>query len=521
MSTAALVSELRRHRVKLWLHNGQMCLRGQAGVLSAKQKEQIWAADIEALSALLRADDRGRPIGATLFDEPKAGSTGNATLRRTRLSVGQKALWQSHQAAPTWMTNVPSIFRMLEQLNIEDLRKTFTEIFRRHEILRSQVEIYQGETVLAVKDVGNFQLGFMDLSRFPETRQEEAMRKASEFARAPFNLTIELPARVLLLKLSDTEHVMLLVLHAMISDNESFGILHREIGAFYTAFTLGESPSLTDPVAQYSDHAEWEREFLQSELGQEHLDYWKEQLEGARALELQDETVVPESTPRILQSLEYEFPASLVFALRELNRREGMTLFMVLLAAFKVLLSSWSGQNDVVVGCVGDTRLERSLHNVVGPFVNVYPLRTDLAGDPTFRQLLRRVRNMHLDALENNIPIPSEHSKLLNVIVDYRISCITLASTFGPAGPMPKIEPFRLDPEPFHFTADLRIPQLQLAIWDEPDKINGRILFNPLILHIETVKKMSNTLRELLEEVSVHPESRLSMLPGLRKTLKQ
>src|SRR6185503_1558579 len=215
----------------------------------------------------------------------------------------------------------------------------------------------------------------------------------------PFDLQRGPLLRVQLLQLSEDEHVLLVTMHHIVSDGWSMGVLVREVAALYTAFSSGQPAALEELPIQYADYAVWQREWLREEVLERQLSYWREQLAGAPAvLEL------PSDHPRpAVQSFRGSFepltvPEEVTARLKELSRREGVTLFMLLLGAWQVLLSRYTGTADVVVGTPIANRQRGEVEGLIGYFVNALALRTDLSGDPTFRELVSRVREVALGA---------------------------------------------------------------------------------------------------------------------------
>jgi len=205
--------------------------------------------------------------------------------------------------------------------------------------------------------------------------------------------------RAHLLRLSENEHVAVVVMHHIVSDGWSIGVLVREVGALYAAYSQGQASPLAELSVQYADYALWQRGWLQGEVLEKQVSYWKERLSGApAALELPTDRPRPAVQSYRGAGLNIELSPDVTASLHELARAEGATLFMVLLAAFKVVLSRWSGQTDIVVGSPIAGRTHRELEGLIGFFVNTLALRTDLNGDPSFRELVGRVRETALGA---------------------------------------------------------------------------------------------------------------------------
>jgi hypothetical protein len=200
-------------------------------------------------------------------------------------------------------------------------------------------------------------------------------------------------------KLSDTEHLVLFTMHHIVSDGWSIGVLVKEVAALYEAYLERKSSPLPELSIQYADFAVWQREWLKGEVLDEQLDFWRRQLAGAPSvLELPSDYVRPQEPSFSGAHQPVRVPAELMRKLKELSRREGTTLFMTLLAAWKMLLSRYSNQEDIVIGTPIANRNRAETENLIGFFVNMLVLRTDLSGNPTFRELLGRVREVALEA---------------------------------------------------------------------------------------------------------------------------
>ncbi|PYS20338.1 MAG: hypothetical protein DMF72_21450 [Acidobacteria bacterium] len=247
------------------------------------------------------------------------------------------------------------------------------------------------------------ELAVIDLSGFGEEEREAAgLRLAQEEAQRPFDLARGPLLRVSLLRLAEQEHIALLTMHHIISDGWSVGVMIREVAALYEAYVGGGTSPLAELPIQYADYAVWQREWLSGSVLDEQLAYWKQQLGGELpVLELPTDYARP-----ALQSFEggrehLSLPAELSEGLRAVSRSEGVTLFMTLLTLWQVLLSRWSGQDDVIVGVPIAGRTQVEVEGLIGFFVNTLPLRADLRGEPSFRELLRRVREVTLGAYAN------------------------------------------------------------------------------------------------------------------------
>ena len=348
---------------------------------------------------LATAVEEAQKVGAGLTLLPPiepADRTGELPL-----SFAQERLWFLHQLEP--QNSAYHLFNGLRihgPLNTSALEQTLQEIVRRHDILRTTFAVIDGRPVQRIADEPSVSLEINDLSALDEDdRAAEVNRIAQDTARRPFDLSSGPLLRARLLRLGEDEHVLLFALHHIISDGWSATVLVREVAALYEAFCARRPSPLPELTIQYADYAVWQRRWLQGDVLQSHIGYWQQQLKDAPQL-LDLPTDRPRPTVQTFNGAAVPFAISkdLSEALAALSRREGATIYMTLLAAFKVLLSRYSGQTDIVVG--GDTANRASIEteSLIGFFVNMLVLRTQVDRELTFGELLRRVRDVALSA---------------------------------------------------------------------------------------------------------------------------
>jgi amino acid adenylation domain-containing protein len=317
------------------------------------------------------------------------------------VSYGQRRLWFLQQLEPEGAGyNSPAAVRLEGRLDAAALGRTLTEVVRRHEALRTTFRSEGGEPVQVVGAPYAVRLEAEDLSGLPEREREGELRRLiTEEARRPFDLAAGSLLRARLLRLSEQEHVVSLVMHHVVSDGWSVGVLVREVAALYEAYSEGRESPLAELPVQYADYAAWQREYLRGETLERQLTYWREKLKDAPpVLEL------PTDRPRQGVNsgrgahLRFELGAELSGRLRAASRKEGVTLYMTLLAGWQALLARYSGQEDVSVGTPIAGRTRAEVEGLIGFFVNTLVMRTDLSGDPTFGELVGRVREVTLGA---------------------------------------------------------------------------------------------------------------------------
>ncbi|HEU5130598.1 MAG TPA: condensation domain-containing protein, partial [Pyrinomonadaceae bacterium] len=316
------------------------------------------------------------------------------------LSFAQQRLWFLDQLEPgNTAYNMPILLHIEGELDLDVLERCVAEIVHRHDILRTTITTAGGNPVQVVTAKENWYLPVVDLSGLPgDYSFAAAMRDAREEAQRPFDLTRGPLLRAVVWRLKGNNHLLLVSMHHVISDGWSVGVFSTELSALYNAFKDGQPSPLPELPIQYADFAHWQRERLASDAA-EQLTYWKRQLAGRLpVLALPSEqSRLPLPAHRVATESTTLSPA-LIDALKDLSGRSGATLFITLLTAFQILLHRYTGLDDVVVGTpvAGRTRVE--LESLIGMFSNTLVLRGDLSGNPTFVELLGRVREITLAA---------------------------------------------------------------------------------------------------------------------------
>jgi amino acid adenylation domain-containing protein len=316
-------------------------------------------------------------------------------------SFGQERFWFTDRFRPGLTAyNIFGAVRMRGHLDVGVLRRSFAELLRRHEVLRTTFAEVDGRPVQVIHPPGPMRLPFVDLRSLPaEERPELARRLANEEPQAPFDLAQGPLIRGLLLRVSDDDHLLAVTAHHIVYDVWSRELLIRELGTIYEAFWHGRPSPLPELPIQYADFAWWQRRWLQGEVQDTQLAYWKGQLDGVSA-----GTELPGDHPRPpVQSFRgrratLQLTPELTRGLQDISRRHGVTPFMTLLASFDAFLQRYSGEEDVVVGSPIANRNRAETEALIGFFVNTQVLRTDLSGRPSLRQLLGRVREVALGA---------------------------------------------------------------------------------------------------------------------------
>ncbi|WP_316527989.1 condensation domain-containing protein [Kitasatospora brasiliensis] len=319
------------------------------------------------------------------------------------LSFAQQRIWFFDRLQPSsTLYNTAGAARLRGPLDIAVLQRCLDETVRRHEVLRSTYRLADGASTSRVNPPAPVPLPVVDLSGLPDHEREQAVvEHCRREVDRPFDLEHDLMLRPLVLRLAEHEHLLLLSQHHIATDGWSLGVLLREIGTLYTAFATGLSTPLPEPGIQYGDFAVWQRDHLAGSTLEDQLSYWRRRLAGAKALDLPTGRLRPAIRSWDGGSLPVALPPDQVKALTALGESERATPFMVLLAAVSVVFSRWSGQEDLVIGVPVANRNLAQTEALVGCFVNTLPVRMDVTGSPTFRELLRRARQEALDGYAN------------------------------------------------------------------------------------------------------------------------
>src|SRR5713226_1548702 len=454
--------------------------------------------------------------------KPKApGIARRSPSDRAPLSFAQQRLWFFYELAPeSPLYNISMALRLKGRLDREALEKSLAAIVTRHESLRTRFVCVDGEAVQLIDESPAVVLREVDPNVVSDNqRDSEIQQLFTEEASHPFNLSSDLMLRAILARLDPTDHVLLLTSHHIASDGWSLGVLLGELTALYEAFVEGRSPVLPELPIQYADFAVWQREGVQTDVWQNQLAYWKRQLAGAPEF-LELPTDRPRPAVQTFQGCCHwaAFPKPLSDALKGLSRREGATLFMTLMAAFQTLLHRYTGRQDILVGSPIAGRNQIQIEGLIGVFVNTLVLRGDLSGDPTFRELLQRVRNVALGAYAHpDLPFEKlveelhpartpSHSPLVQVLF-----VLQNAPSSSWALPGLSIAPIAAD------KVDTGTAKFDLTLQMEEGEGGLRVAveYNTDLFEEATIGRLLGHFQTLLEGIVADPNRRLSELPLL------
>ncbi|HYC91020.1 MAG TPA: amino acid adenylation domain-containing protein [Thermoanaerobaculia bacterium] len=458
----------------------------------------------ELLSFLL--EDEGLELHDELIPRRSEGE-------EVPLSFAQERLWFLDRLNPgNAVYNVPVAFRLAGTVDYTALEQSIRAIVARHEALRTTFPAVQGAPRQRVEPYAAVPLQIVDLGHHAADRREaEARRYCAREGAAPFDLQYGPLLRAKLLRLSDREHWLLLTLHHIIADGWSLGVFFQELSALYAGFRRGSAPLLDELPIQFPDYALWQRRAMTGAALQEHLAYWRDALDG-----MPEFVAVPTDRPRpAVQTFHggrvvFTLPREVVAPLEELSRAEGSTLFLAFLAGFQAMLSRFSGQDDIVVGSPVANRDRLETEGLIGFFVNSVLLRGDLKGDPSFRELLRRLRRVSLEAYEHqDVPFEKIVEELRPARDLSRPPLFNVMFGFQP------IEQLALDGlECTHIPVDRDTAKVDLMLWmmESGGEISGELEFNTDLFDHATAERVLEQAIALFRAAGRTPDRPLSTI---------
>ncbi len=436
------------------------------------------------------------------------------------LSPAQQRLWLAEQLMPGLpVYNIPIAFRIQGALNVPALEKAILTITERHASLRTHFITRQGEGLQVIDSEWQGQFVVEDLTSFaPEAREEKVAELLDAEAKLPFAMTDNTFFRALLYQLAEDDAVLMLNMHHIISDGWSLGILTNEISTLYQAFAQGEESPLTSLPVQYKDVAVWQIEHANDEPLQKQLAYWQEQLAGE--LPVLEMPLIAER-PSVQQFAgdrqEFSLDPAFVADLKRFAQKEGISLYMVCLAAYKVLLARYSGQEELIVGSPVANRNRVEVENIIGFFVNMVPIRTDLSGNPTFRELVQQIRPLTLDAFGNQELSFDRMVELVADQIEQGSSPIFQTDFTLQNGPI-VLELDGLTTTYWPQYSGTAKFDISLEMWEENDGINGLIDYNTGLFAQETVARIVEHFKVLLRGILANPDTPIQHLPLLTDT---
>ncbi|MEH2435907.1 MAG: non-ribosomal peptide synthase/polyketide synthase [Nostoc sp.] len=440
------------------------------------------------------------------------------------LSYAQQRLWFLDQFEPNSpFYNMSIALRLAGTVEVAALEQSFQEIIHRHEALRTNFITVDGQATQIIQTETNWTVSVVDLKNLSTTEQEIASQQlVQQQAIQPFELATQALVRATLVVLSETEHILLMCIHHIVSDGWSIGLFLQELAALYNAYSQGKSSTLTPLPIQYADFALWQRQWLQGEVLQSQLSYWQQKLASAPTL-LSLPTDRPRPAVQTYQGTHQEFALSeeLTGKLAKLSQEQGVTLFMTLLAAFDTLLYRYTGTEDILVGSPIANRDRSEIEGLIGFFVNTLVMRTDLSGNPSFSELLGRVREMAMEAYSHQ-HLPFEmlvealqpernlsHTQLFQVMF-----VLQNAPTSG-------LELTGLTVSSLPIKGTTSRFDLTLIMQNTLTGLVGVWEYNTDLFDASTIERMTGHFVNLLEGIIANPEERISQLPLLTQPEQQ
>ncbi|OYD96428.1 non-ribosomal peptide synthetase [Nostoc sp. 'Peltigera membranacea cyanobiont' 210A] len=457
------------------------------------------------------------------------------------LSFAQQRLWFLDQLEGEKSTyNIPTVWHLIGSLQVSTLEVAVQEIVRRHEALRTNFEMLNGSPIQIIHSNQKVNIPIVDLQGLTEVEQAAQVRQlVTQEAGRRFNLAHDPLLRVTLLRLSENSHVLMLVMHHIVSDGWSMAVFIRELSALYQSFSKGmpslrsRSVSQTDatrsllpqrgtPLAelpiQYADFTIWQRQWLQGEVLETQLNYWKQQLADAPPLlELPTDRPRPPIQTFRGGTQSFQLDRNLTQKLKRLSQQSGTTLFMTLLAAFVTLLSRYSNQSDIIVGSPIANRNRNEIESLIGFFINTLVLRIQCAGNPSFEQLLQRVQQVALDAyMHQDVPF----EQLVEVLQPER--SLSYNPLFQVMFILQNVPPEKLE-LPGLILTPLEIENfptkfdLTLSIKETEQELEGKCHYNSDLFDATTIDRMVGHFQTILAGIVTDPQQRVSELPILTK----
>ncbi|MDZ8090978.1 MAG: amino acid adenylation domain-containing protein [Nostoc sp. DedQUE05] len=431
------------------------------------------------------------------------------------LSFPQQRLWFLDQIEGNSAAyNMAAAVEITGNLQVYILEKIITEIIQRHAILRTKFKTIDGNAVQIITPCLTIAVPVIDLQTLPAEEQfAEVECLAIEEQLQPFDLTKDCLLRVTLLHLASESYVLLVTMHHIVSDGWSMGVFLQEFSSLYTAFSQNQPSPLPELAIQYADFAHWQRQWLQGEVLENQLNYWRQQLAGIPPiLELPTDRPRPPVQTFQGQTLHFELNQNLTKQLNILCQKSGATMFMTLMAAFVTLLFRYSNQSDIVIGSPIANRDRQETHSLIGLFVNTLVLRTNLEGNPSFAELLERVRQVALDAYAHQ-DMPLE--RLVEALQPERslshMPLFQVAFAMQNA-PMGKLELPNLSLNLLKIENRTAKFDLTLSMQETESGLLGEWEFNSDLFDATTISRMAGHFQTLLENVVANPQQKIAEL---------
>ena len=441
----------------------------------------------------------------------------------TLLSFAQERLWFLEQLEPGRpVYNLSRALRIDGLLQVDALEASFNRILGRHEALRTKFVEGGGRPFQAIAQHRRLRLKAIDLSMLSEAEREvESARLLCEEARRPFDLTSGPLLRIRLLRQREDEHVLFLAVHHIVFDAWSMGILLHELWSLYQGFVDRKTPSLPKLLVRYRDYAAWQRAQFHGEVMATDLAFWRKQLAAAPRLELSTDRPRPRLQTFRGARQEISLTESVTATLNQLSQHEGVTLFMTLLAAFQVLLYRYSGQEDIIVGAPVANRDQSGIEGVIGFFVNTLALRVDLSDQPSFKELLRRVREVCLDAYAHQAAPFEKVVEALNLRRELNRNPIFQTMLVLQNTPRRPVDPPGIRLESIEIDNQTAQFDLSLYLRERDGKLIGFFEYSTDLFNPATIARMAGHFQILSASIAADPDLSIARLPMLGAAERQ
>jgi amino acid adenylation domain-containing protein len=521
-----LLSELRQRDVKLWLegdasggHSQRLRYRAAKDSLTPELLTELKTQKAEIINFL-----RQITIAASSQIPPIIPCERNGNLP---LSFGQQRIWFLHQFEPNSSSNnMPVVVRFTGNLNVAVLEESLREVVQRHEVLRTTFPAVNGKPSQVIASDVSLTLPIIDLRQVPdEQREAEALLLATKEAHQPFDLANGPILRLLLLRLSDREHLLIWNMHCIVCDGASSDLFYQDFTAIYKALSAGKASPLTPLPVQYADFTNWQYQWLQGEVLESQVNYWKQKLEGNLPI---IELPYDHPRPHGVQTYRGDRAALLLsktlnHALTDLSQKWGVTLFMTLLTVFELLLYRYSGQEDLLISFASASRGQVETERLIGFFSNTLVMRGNLAGNPTFRQLLDRVRKDCLEAYSHqDLPFerlieelrPEQQSRNSSSLFQVKFSLNPPWSNGRGMGAvqLPDLTITSLFGYIYHGKTKY---DLTLVLREQDNGLGMVFDYNAEMFDASTIERMLGHFKTLLEGIVANPDQPISELPLL------
>jgi amino acid adenylation domain-containing protein len=503
-----LVDRLRTAGIRIWAADHQLRYEAPAGALSPELLGEMRARKEELLGFLRSARDGGSRGWPAIPRVPRGDAF--------PLSMAQQRLWFLYHRDNGLAYNVAKAVRLRGSLDVDALERALQAVIARHETLRTALETRGGEPVQVIRDRVAFEVARDDLSRAEVSGAEGARALVAEEARRPFDLSRPPFLRARVVRLGEDDHVLVLVLHHVVADGRSLEILFEETAALYGAALDGLPSPLAPLPIGYADYAVFEREWLRGAEVEQKIAWWRDELAGAPPL-LELPTAQPRPPVRsFIGGMEhFVIPAGLAGALRARAREAGATLYMTFLAGLAALLCRYSGQEEVCIGCPVENRPSPETSKLIGVFVNTVVLRLSLQGNPTFPELLGRVRHRAFEAYERqDVPferlvqvLQPERSLAATPVFQIAVSWLDGRKGF-PSLPGVQIEPFEFEYGSVKFDLDLEI-------YETDEELHVAWFYDSTLFERSTIRRMIGHFQRLLQAAVSDPSRPVGHLPML------